>query len=165
MIFKIKKHNIDLYNTLLKLSRNIFFYKKIKLIDKFETRIYLMLFHFSLMMIVFKKKNNKFDQLEYDTLFQNIENNLRELGLGDISVNKKMKDLNKILYDIVLKIDKNLKDEFTINDRLILKYFSEIKSSKTDEYQLFKRYFYDFYNYCFELSLKNMIREAINFKN
>ena len=98
-------------------------------------------------------------------MFQNIENNLRELGLGDISVNKKMKDLNKILYDIVLKIDKNLKDEFTINDRLILKYFSEIKSSKTDEYQLFKRYFYDFYNYCFELSLKNMIREAINFKN
>ena len=26
----------------------------------------------------------------------NIENNLRELGFGDVSVNKKMKDLNKI---------------------------------------------------------------------
>ena len=36
--------------------------------------------------------------------FYNIENNLRELGFGDVSVNKKMKDLNKIFYDILLKI-------------------------------------------------------------
>ena len=38
-------------------------------------------------------------------LFHNIENNLRELGFGDVSVNKKMKDFNKILYDILLKIE------------------------------------------------------------
>ena len=37
--------------------------------------------------------------------FHNIENNLRELGFGDVSVNKKMKDFNKILYDILLKIE------------------------------------------------------------
>ena len=34
MIFT-KKHNTDLYNTLLSLSRNIFFYKKLKLVDSF----------------------------------------------------------------------------------------------------------------------------------
>ena len=56
MIFKNSKHNYDLYNTLLVLSRNIFFYKKIKLIDNFETRIYLMFMHFSIMLIVSKKK-------------------------------------------------------------------------------------------------------------
>ena len=33
---------------------------------------------------------------------------LRELGFGDVSVNKKMKDLNKILYDILLKINKKM---------------------------------------------------------
>ena len=37
--------------------------------------------------------------------FIHIENNLRELGFGDVSVNKKMKDFNKILYDILLKLD------------------------------------------------------------
>ena len=41
-MFNIKMHNNDLYNTLLSLSRNIFFYKEIKLPDTFETRIYLM---------------------------------------------------------------------------------------------------------------------------
>ena len=45
-------------------------------------------------MLIFKKKGEKFNQKEYDSLFHNIENNLRELGFGDVSVNKKMKDLN-----------------------------------------------------------------------
>ena len=36
-------------------------------------------------------------------MFNNIEYNLREMGFGDVTVNKKMKDLNKILYDILLK--------------------------------------------------------------
>ena len=52
-------HNNELYNTLLTLSRNLFFYNKIKLNDTFETRIYLMFFHFSIMMIIFKKKGKK----------------------------------------------------------------------------------------------------------
>ena len=33
-----------------------------KLPDTFETRIYLMFLHFSIMMIVFKEKGVKFDQ-------------------------------------------------------------------------------------------------------
>ena len=41
----------------------------------------------------------------YDSVFDNIENNIRELGFGDVTVNKKMKELNKILYDILLKIN------------------------------------------------------------
>ena len=64
-----------MYNILLTLSRNIFFYKQIKLPDNFETRIYLMFFHFSIMMIIHKKKGEKFSQYEYDSLFHNIENN------------------------------------------------------------------------------------------
>ena len=84
MIFNRNKHNSNLYNTLLTLSRNIFFYKDINLPDKFETRIYLMFVHFSIMMIIFKKKGKKFDQISYDSVFLNIENNLRELGFGDV---------------------------------------------------------------------------------
>ena len=63
-----KIHTNDLYNTLLSLSR-IFFYKKIGLPDTFETRIYLMFIHFSVMMIVFKNKGKKFNQKSYDSFF------------------------------------------------------------------------------------------------
>ncbi len=153
-----------MYNTLLKLSRNIFFYKTTKLKDNFETRIYLMFIHFSLMMIIFKKKGSKFDQKSYDNFFHNIENNLRELGFGDVSVNKKMKELNKLLYDILLKIEKENSSTFKINEKLILKYFSDFDSCNTPKYLDFERYFLDFYKFCFELSHENMIRDAINFK-
>ena len=69
MIFKSKKHNLELYNTLLNLSRNIYFYNKINLKDTFETRIYLMFMHFSLILIIFKKKETNFLQKNYDDFF------------------------------------------------------------------------------------------------
>ena len=158
-------HTSELYNTLLTLSRNLFFYNKIKLNDTFETRIYLMFFHFSIMMIIFKKKEKKFEQSAYDSLFFNIENNLRELGYGDVAVNKKMKDLNKILYDILLKINNSENDSFRINKSLIIKYFNQLNDKDSQKYLDFERYLNDFYKFCFELSLKNMIREAIKFKD
>tara|TARA_Y100000591_G_C21703772_1_gene629651 strand:- start:21 stop:518 length:498 start_codon:yes stop_codon:yes gene_type:complete len=164
MIFNKTNHKTELYNTLLDLSRNVFFYKKIMLKDNFETRIYLMFFHFSLMMIIFKKKGQKFDQKSYDSLFFNIENNLRELGFGDVSVNKKMKDLNKLLYDILLKIEVQEELNFKLNKKLTVKYFKEIDNEKNDKFSDFESYFIKFYNFCFEIPLENMIREAIKFK-
>ena len=154
-----------MYNTLLFLSRNIFFYDKIKLSDTFETRLYLMFVHFSIMLVVFRKKNSKFNQNEYDSLFNFIENSLREMGLGDIAVNKKMKDINKVLYDILLKLelDKS-KKVFKINDKIVLKYFNEINDPKSTQYLEFESYFNEFFDFCFEQSLDNMLREIINFK-
>ena len=125
-----------------------------------------MFFHFSIFLKIFKKKGERFNQKIYDELFHYIENDLRELGYGDVSVNKKMKDLNKILYDILIKIEKSdEKDQFNINSSLVLKYFKDLDDEKSEKYMLFTSYFNNFYNFCFELSLKNMLNNAINFKN
>ena len=150
----------------MSLSRNIFFYKKINLPDNFETRIYLMFMHFSIMMIISKKKDVKFDQKLYDFLFYNIENNMRELGYGDVAVNKKMKELNKILYDILLKfeLNNNLEDKFKINPLLVSKYFIQLNDYKSVEFINFESYFLRFFNFCFELPLENMVKDSIKFK-
>ncbi len=115
------------------------------------------------MLIIHKFKEIKFEQKEYDSFFFCIENNLREMGFGDVSVNKKMKDFNKIFYDILLKINMS-KNEIKINKELVLKYFSEFEVVKNDDYQLFDQYFVDFYHFCFELDPKTMIKKAIKFK-
>ena len=157
------EHKDNLYNILLLLSRNIFFYNTIKLPDNFETRIYLMFIHFSIIMIIFKEKGQKYSQKSYDLLFHNIENNLRELGFGDVSVNKKMKDFNKILYDILLKIKINKeKDSIILNEKLIQKYFASM--NKNQKYELFKDYLERFYNFCFELSPENVLISITKFK-
>ena len=161
-----KNHKTKLYNTLLILSRNIFFYKKIQLPDTFESRIYLMFIHFSVLMIIAKQKGEKFDQKSYDYFFDNIEYNLRELGFGDVTVNKKMKEFNKILYDILLKLNiANTSDiKFKMNHKLISKYFEQLNNIKSINYVQFETYFMNFFNFCFELLLDNMIEDLNKFK-
>ena len=118
-------HNNNLYNKLVELSRNIFFYKDIKLNDNFESRIMLIFMHLSIIMIITRKK---FPQNIFDNIFLNIEYHLREIGHGDVSVNQKMKTLNKIFYDILLKIESKKNGEFTLNINIIKKYlYSDIK--------------------------------------
>ena len=156
-----------MYNIILILSRNIFFYDKICLPDTYQSRIHLMLFHFAIILLVFKKRNIKFDQFQYDFFFRNIEYNLRELGFGDVSVNTKMKDLNKISYDILLKIEEknnvNCKN-FNLNPIIIYKYFNNIKPTNNTRINEFKMYFKSFFDFCFELNVKNMLKELKNFK-
>ena len=123
-----------------------------------------MFIHFSLVMIIFKKRGKKFYQDSYDSLFNNIENNLRELGFGDVSVNKKMKEFNKILYDILLKIDLSHSQKLNIDKKLIFKYFKELENSNDQKYLLFEDYFKKFYDYCFDIPLNNMIREVGKFE-
>tara|TARA_Y100000816_G_C25887151_1_gene462849 strand:+ start:181 stop:678 length:498 start_codon:yes stop_codon:yes gene_type:complete len=163
MIFKIKRHNQDLYNNLLHLSRNLYFYEKIKLNDTFETRIYLMFIHFSVILIVFKNKKVNFPQDSYDNLFYCIENNLRELGFGDVAVNKRMKELNKYFYDILIKLNSG-QNGFKLNEKLVSKYFDQLNNVKDIKYKNFEEYFVNFYNFCFDIDIKIMLKEIQNFK-
>ena len=122
-----------------------------------------MFLHFSIILIIFKKSKIKYPQSSYDNLFFSIENNLRELGFGDVAVNKKMKDINKIFYDILLKL--NIDERaIKINKKLIIKYFSHLEDGSFKKYELFDQYLLKFYHFCFELSPENMIKDAIKFK-
>ena len=158
------KHDY-LYNNLLILSRNIYFYKNLQFPDTFETRVFLIFFHFSIILINFKKKKKKFNQSDYNSLFNCIENDLRELGFGDISVNKKMKDLNRYFYDILLKLEKNSESKaIDFNEKIIIKYFHDLKDTNNTNYKLFIKYLVDFYEFCFKHSSENMIQELQKFK-
>jgi len=160
----INKHKSELYNILLTLSRNIFFYKNIKLPDNFETRLYLIFVHLSILMIIYRNRDSKFNQNLYDSLFHNIENDQRELGFGDVTVNKKMKEFNKISYDILLKINKSNMKSFEMNFKLISSYFMVFDGEKCPKYIEFSNYFSKFYKYCFGLPLDNMLSNLLNFK-
>ena len=159
------RHNNDLYNKLVELSRNIFFYKKLKLKDNFETRIILMFFHFSIILLIFKKvKKNKFPQKIFDNIFLNIEYHLRELGYGDVTVNKKMKILNKIFYNILLKIDVNHSNELVFKGNIISDHLTLNPDKKIEITSKLTSYFKFFYNFCFELEENIMLKGRINYK-
>ena len=121
-----------------------------------------MFFHYSIILLISKIKSKKPDQDNYNNLFFHIENNLRELGFGDVSVNKRMKDLNKIFYDILIKL-KNNSNDFEINKILSIKYFNNLKDN-VQNWEKFSKYFRNFYSFCFELDTNSMIKDAKNFK-
>jgi hypothetical protein len=145
----------------VELSRNIFFYEEIKLSDKFESRIMLIFIHLSIIMIITK---NKFPQNIFDNIFHNIEYHLREIGHGDVSVNQKMKTLNKIFYDILLKIELKENDKFIPDINIIKKYLYSESKITTEISSKINDYFINFYNFCFVLNKENMIKGQINFK-
>jgi cytochrome b pre-mRNA-processing protein 3 len=164
MFSTYQSHNNKLYNKLLDLSRNIFFYKEISLKDDFETRINLIFIHFSILLIIFKNKKKEFPQKIFDNIFLNIEYHLRELGHGDVTVNKKMKILTRIFYDILLKINKSELNVFDADNEILRTYF-DLKGTNTpiiiDNLTNYLNYFY---NFCFELKMDSMLKGEINFK-
>jgi len=62
--FRSNKNNIlPLYNKIVFLTRENFFYKDFKLSDSFSNRIYLIFFHLCFILITLKnKKSDKNDQ-------------------------------------------------------------------------------------------------------
>ena len=165
MFSNYKSHYNLLYNKLVELSRNIFFYKEISLKDDFETRINLIFIHFSIILLIFKKRKKNFPQEIFDNIFLNIEFHIRELGYGDVTVNKKMKILTRIFYDILLKINNSKTEAFITSDEILKIYFEPIDDDKYRIIDNLSEYFNTFYNFCFELKGDIMLKGQINFKH
>ena len=161
--FRYKKHNY-IYNNLVELSRNIYFYKELKFEDKLENRIIIIFAHLSIILNYLKKdkKNNTLSQEIYDNIFLNIDNNLREMGHGDVTVNKKMKNFNQIFHDLLLKfLDHKKPNKININE--MIKFLFLIK--KNDEISAkLNEYFVKYFNFCFDIINQNMIKDLDKFE-
>ena len=119
--------------------------------DSFETRINLIFIHFSILLVIFKDREKEFPQEIFDNIFLNIEYHIRELGHGDVFVNKKMKLLTRIFYDILLKVKKPKLKKFETNDKVLKTYFDPEPASNLMLITDLSSYFDVFYNFCFEL--------------
>ncbi len=73
--------------------------------DTFSDRLSLFLFHFAFILKEFKnEKNEKTLQKLYDFNFRQLELSIREIGYGDQSINKKMKDYINTFHGILSEI-------------------------------------------------------------
>jgi cytochrome b pre-mRNA-processing protein 3 len=97
---------INIYNKLTDLTRNKDLYRNFKKQDSFSDRLIFFLLHFAFFLKVFKKDNDKEILQEiYDYVFRQLELSIREVGYGDQSINKKMKDYLNLFYGIINKIN------------------------------------------------------------
>ena len=91
-------------------------YKGLNKQDTFSDRLLLFLIHFAFFLKVFKNKNNTESlQKIYDFNFRQLELSIREIGYGDQSINKKMKDYINLFHSLVSEI--HFWDDLDINEK------------------------------------------------
>tara|TARA_B100002051_G_scaffold265028_1_gene290571 strand:- start:450 stop:917 length:468 start_codon:yes stop_codon:yes gene_type:complete len=101
----MSQNYIDLYNNFIKLTTNKNLYKEIIKQDTFSDRLIFFLIHFAFFLKVFKNNDNSKQLQEiYDFNFRQLELSIREIGYGDQSINKKMKDYINLFHSIVSDI-------------------------------------------------------------
>ena len=166
---KNKSKELILYNNIVFLSRNKLFYTKFNLADTFQNRIFLIFFHISFIfnkLYEIKKMINykNFDQNLFDLLFKQIEANMRELGYGDVTVNKKMKLLVKSFYNILLfcKDFDNKKKETKAT--FLGQYLQSNNNKKMANNDNLINYFNDFKTFCFDLKPDSVLEGELKYK-
>ena len=128
----------NLYNKTLTDSRNPNIFKNY-LSDDLNNKLLLFLIFLSK---IFNNmpRNDKNYQIFFDYIFNRIETDLRELGYGDMSVNKKMKIIVTKFYSILIDF-KNYSNLTTIQKTdILMKYFSKIEK-KDDFIEFLNKYF------------------------
>ena len=96
---------IHIYNNLINYTRNKDLYKSLNRNDIFSDRLTLFLLHFCFFLKSFKNDENKIVLQEiYDFNFRQLELSIREIGYGDQSINKKMKDYINLFHSMVSEI-------------------------------------------------------------
>ena len=103
----MKVEHLNIYNNLIKLTRNKNLYLNLINKDTFSDRLVVLLFHFAFFLKLYKDEISKKEAQDiFDFVIWQIELSIREIGYGDVSVNKKMKDYVNLFYTIVEKIQK-----------------------------------------------------------
>ncbi len=90
---------------MINFTRNKDLYKNLNREDIFSDRLTLFLLHFSFFLKNYKNEQNKKVLQEiYDFNFRQLELSIREIGYGDQSINKKMKDYINLFHAMVSEV-------------------------------------------------------------
>tara|TARA_B100000989_G_scaffold215273_1_gene163787 strand:- start:1063 stop:1536 length:474 start_codon:yes stop_codon:yes gene_type:complete len=156
----MKNEYLNIYNNLIKLTRNKNLYYGLKNDDTFSDRLVILLLHLSFFFKTYKDFLSKEEaQNLFDFIIRQIELSIREIGYGDVSVNKKMKDYVNLFYSILEKIENW--DTFDRSKKT--KLLGDLMNIKENNV-LFIEYFDSYSHYLSKNPLKNFTKDIIEFK-
>ena len=152
---------INIYNNLVKFSRN----KKIFTIftenDTFSDRLIIFLINFGFFIKNFKSSVTKKEMQDlYDYIFRQLELSIREIGYGDQSINKKMKVYINVFHSMLEKIE-NWDNLNSINKEEFLKSYINNDSNLNDLINYFDKYTFFLTKKSFNSFSKGVIKNDI----
>ena len=156
----MKDHYLNIYNNLIKLTRNKSLFEKLNIQDSFYDRMIVFFIHFAFFLKIYKKEDNKqYLQKLYDFVFNQIDISLQEAGHGDTTINKKMKNYVSIFHSIIKKVDywESLKNEEKTN------FFSTFFEHSIES-SYFVEYFEKYRNFLTNNTLNHFTKGVISHK-
>lgn len=128
----------NLYNRTLTDSRNPDIFKN-HILDDLNNKVLIFLIFLSKIFNNISKNDENYQKL-FDYIFNRIEIDLRELGYGDMSVNKKMKIIVTKFYSILIDFKNYSEQSNSHKIEILSKYFSKIEK-KDDFIKILNTYF------------------------
>lgn len=109
-----------LYSAIVAAARNPSFYAEWGVPDTLDGRFELIALHAFLAIRRLKQSgdNAAFAQALFDTMFADIDRNLREMGVGDLSVGRQVKTMAKAFYGRVVAYERGLAGSDSLDDAL-----------------------------------------------
>ena len=154
----MKINYLNIYNNLIKLTRNKKLYLNLEKDDTFSERLIFLFFHLALFLKHFKTSiPSKNLQELFDFVIKHIELSIREIGYGDVSVNKMMKDYVNLFYSIVEKIE-NL--DLTNNENQLILLKKYLNTDKNLDFYV--DYFNKYRLFLTKNTLNNFTKDIIN---
>ena len=161
----------EIYQNIIERSRSKFFYLNMDIEDSFESRFDIIILH-SFIIFYFLKDisddEKKLSQLLFDFMFEDFDNNLREMGFGDIAVNKKMKVFITAFYGRIANYSqgvdriKNNNDHAMLN-KAILNNIYKGKISNVAYLKFFNQYIMKNLDFFKSRNIKINIKERFRF--
>ena len=148
---------ILIYNNLIKLTRNKNLYNNNKP-DTFYDRMIIFYFHLAFLLKNYKKMETK-DNLQnfFDFCVRQIELSIREIGYGDATINKKMKEYVNLLFSIIDKID-----DWEIKDDIQKREIISIYIEDMTDFNEFINYFEKYRKYLINNTFNNLTKDIIS---
>ena len=88
---------------------------------------------------------------------------MREIGYGDMTINKNMKFLVKIFYNILLNCENYKKKSLESKCSFLLRHLKQNIDKNNNSYTELVKYFNEYQAFCFDLSSDSVLRGDLNF--
>ena len=149
---------LNIYNNLIKLTRNKNLYLMLEKEDSFSDRLIFLFFHLALFLKHFKSSvPPKELQDIFDFIIKQIELSIREIGYGDASINKKMKNYLNLFYSLLEKIESLDLDSSEVLMSLFKKYLNNDKNL-----DFYVEYFNKYRIFLTKNTLNNFTKDILN---
>lgn len=132
---RVTKQAYALYARVNDESRNSMFFSEWGVPDTLDGRFEMILLHMFLYLHSMKQMGEGTDTLQrklIEAFFEDMDRSLREFGVGDTGVSKRVKNMANAFYGRINAFEQGIKDDMLLDEAIRTNIFGTVEEAPTD---------------------------------